>query len=413
MRRITNLTKRALISGMTLGVVGMLAQGMFSAQPAQAQTVTPPCSGEGLVNPVYIAGSSAVATVITAISPAFANAAAPITLVYSKAAGSCDGVTSIVSGTKVNATATYFKAGATTPTTCQLSQETITLGLSDVYATSCPDVTPALLAGVGDFEGPVQSMNFVVPAAATQNTISAEAAYLLVGFGADSETDWTNPSLYAFRNFQSGTQTMLANAIKVPVNKWPAAADKKGSGGVVTAISTPTGAVDQTIGILASNEADNNRMTIKRLAYQHYGQTCAYYPDSTYAALDKLNVRNGHYAVWGPLHMLTKVNAQGVPTNTTVKNLLDVLTGKTEVTGVNVVDLEIAANTTPQCAMNVKRTAEMGPISSYVPEKSCACYFDSKRGLTGTKCTACTTANAATVCKGATPVCNYGYCEAQ
>ena len=77
---------------------------------------------------------------------------------------------------------------------------------------------------------------------------------------------------------------MIAKAINVPTSKWPAAADKGGSGAVVTALSAATTAADQTIGILASNEADNNRDKIKRLAFQGYNQECPFYPDSTYSS---------------------------------------------------------------------------------------------------------------------------------
>ena len=150
--------------------------------------------------------------------------------------------------------------------------------MSDVFPTSCPDIDSTLLTGVGDFAGPVQSMNFVVAIAATHTTISAEAAYLTFGLGAAGKTDWDNPDLYAIRNFQSGTETMLAQAINVPTNKWKGV-DKGGSGGVITAVSGATNP-DKTIGILASTEADvaANRLTIKRLAFQPYGETCAAVP---------------------------------------------------------------------------------------------------------------------------------------
>lgn len=406
MKRLIDPTKRVLISCTTLTVVGVLAHGLFSNQ-ASAQDV-PTCASLDLPNPVYLAGSSAVQTVIAALGPKFAAAATPTTLVYTKA-GSCDGVNSIVANLSLTSTANYWDA-AGTKGTCTLSGEKASVGLSDVFATSCPEVTAASLTGIGDFQGPVQSMNFAVPIAATQNAISAEAAYLLVGFGAQSATDWSNPALYAFRNFQSGTQTMIASAINVPTSKWPATADKGGSSGVVTALASPTGSADATIGILASNEADDNRDKIKRLAYRHYGQECAYYPDSTYSSKDKLNVREGHYAVWGPLHMLAKVNASNVPTNAAAKAFLDIMLGNTVVEGVDPVDLEITANTVPQCAMRVKRAAEMGPITAYAPAASCGCFFDSKRG-DASQCKACTEANAATVCTGAATKCNHGFCE--
>ena len=412
MKRLINPTKRVLISCSTLAVVGVLAHGTFSNKAAaEDPPVVPTCASLNLANPVYLTGSSAVSTVVAQLGPKLAAATTPTSLVYIKG-GSCDGVNSVVGNFTLTGTATYWTAGGLAAgASCTLSAQKATVGLSDVFPTSCPEVTTASLAGVGDFAGPVQAMNFVVPIAATQNAISAEAGYLLVGFGAQSETDWSNPALYAFRNFQSGTETMLAKAINVPTSKWPTAADKGGSGGVVTAIASPTGAADATIGILASNEADNNRDKIKRLAFKGYGQECAFYPDSTYSSKDKLNVREGHYAVWGPLHMLTKVDANNVPTSAVAKGFLDVLSGAAVVDGVDPVDLEIAANTVPQCAMKVKRTSEVGPISSYAPSGACGCFFDKKVGGDASACVACTAENAATKCVGSTKVCSHGYCE--
>ncbi len=431
MRTLGNFTKKALISCATVATVGILAQGMFGSRSAEAQaaggtggaggsaaggsggdsSATPSCSSLNLNNPVFIAGSTAVQTVLDAMGPKLATAATPITIAYASA-GSCDGVNSIVSGLKSSATATYYDATGAKQT-CALSNQAIDVGMADVFPTSCPGIDSTLLAGVGDFAGPVQSMNFAVPAAATENSISAAAAFLTIGVGATANTDWNNPALFAFRNFQSGTETMIAMSINVSTDKWPAAADKGSAGNVVSALNTPTGAADQTIGILASNQTDSNRSTIKRLAYQGYKQTCAYYPDSSYASKDKANVRNGTYEIWGPLHMLAKVDASGVPTDAKAKQLLDILTGATTVTGVDVTTLEITANTTPQCAMHVKRTSELGTPVAYTPDASCSCYFDSLRGEADAQaaCTACTTANAATVCPAGKTACNFGFCE--
>ncbi|WP_224245045.1 hypothetical protein [Hyalangium gracile] len=61
----------------------------------------------------------------------------------------------------------------------------------------------------------------------------------------------------------------------------------------------------------------------------------------------------------------------------------------------------------PKCAMKVKRTPEMGPLSAYSTESACGCFLDK-------------VANGATSCKtcggpgdfpASAPACNYGYCE--
>jgi len=389
--------------------VAFAAFGVVHVQEAAAQDAPPTCAS--LPDPIYVSGSSAIRPLLQTIGAKLAAGATPSTIVY-VSTGSCDGVNTITSDLKVTAGAKYALATSGTLADCTLPAggQAIDIGMSDVFPTSCPDITTASLNGIGDFAGPVQAMNFVVPIAATHTTISAEAAYLTFGLGEEGKTDWDTPSLYAIRNFQSGTETMLAKAIKVPTNKW-LGVDKGGSGAVVTAISTST-SPNKSIGILASTEADiaANRLTIKRLAFQPYGEKCALYPDSSYSSLDKFNVRNGLYEVWGPVHMLAKVNGSNTPTNPKAKQLLDILLGTVEVDGVDPVQAEIDNNTVPQCAMNVQRTTELGAPKAFVPENGCGCYFESKTGGASKACEdrECKTDDD---CSGSTPACNRGYCE--
>ena len=49
---------------------------------------------------------------------------------------------------------------------------------------------------------------------------------------------------------------------------------------------------------------------MKQLAYQHYGQHCGYKPDVS--GFDKRNTREGRYAIWGPLHLLSQVDSSGL-----------------------------------------------------------------------------------------------------
>lgn len=396
---------RKLLRLTVVSCAAFAALGLVHERQAAAQTA-PTCAS--LPDPIYVSGSSAIRPLLTTVGSKLAAAATPSTIVYISA-GSCDGVNTIVTGLKVTAGAKYALPNNTLAD-CTLPAEgqAIDIGMSDVFPTTCPDITKDLLAGIGDFAGPVQSMNFVVPKAATQTTISAEAAYLTFGLGAAGKTDWDNPDLYAIRNFQSGTESMLAAAINVPTNKFKGV-DKGGSGGVVTAISNATNP-DKTIGLLASTEADvpANRLTVKRLAFQPFGETCALYPDSSFSSLDKFNVRNGLYQVWGPVHMLAKVNGSNVPTNAKAKQLLDILLGNVEVDGVDPVQAAIDNNTVPQCAMNVQRTEELGKPKAYSPEGACDCYFESKTGGASDSCKACT---KDADCTSAAPSCNRGYCE--
>ena len=57
----------------------------------------------------------------------------------------------------------------------------------------------------------------------------------------------------------------------------------------------------RTLGISSSEIVDTNRDVMKTLAYKHYEQPVAFYPDSDAASLDRRNVRDGHYFPWMPL----------------------------------------------------------------------------------------------------------------
>jgi hypothetical protein len=360
--------------------------------------------------PTYITGSSAAKPFVAALGKALSGT---VTLVY-KGQGSCNGPDAIINGTKMTGTASYWDA-AGTETSCTLDTagQVADIGASDVFATSCDFLgITSLPATVGDFFGPNQVMNFVVPTASSQKSISAEAAYLTFGLGAAGEAaPWTDEAFLFIRNQTSGTQQMLSRAIKVPANKWKGV-DSGGSGAVLTKVTSST-SPEKTLGILASDVADANRDKMNILAFKAFGQTCGYLPDSTATSFDKANVRDGHYPVWGPLHFFAKIDATSKkPTLEEAKNFIGYFDGSVATpTGVNLMDLEITSHTIPQCAMHVKRSSELGALASFQPDVPCGCYFEKK--ATGTAPTSCTTCTDDGGCTGALKHCRFGYCEAK
>jgi hypothetical protein len=220
----------------------------------------------------------------------------------------------------------------------------------------------------------------------------------------------------SIRNSGSGTQQMVATAIGLAASKWKGQ-DRGGSGGVVTAVAGAT-TPNAALGIVVTGNADPvshgvANATLKILAYQHTDQKCGYLPDSSSTTFDKLNVRQGRYAIWGPLHLVATVNGQGVPTNANVATVMNMFTrtGITSTQTQTMVDAEIAAHAVPQCAMQVSRTGEIGAEASYQPDVPCGCYFESKVGTASASCTTCTTDTNCTV--GNLTHCRYGYCEAK
>ncbi len=372
---------------------------MLTAHAAHAADCT------SLPNPIFVTGSSAVQPFLAGIGTVLAAGSTPVTIVY-KNQGSCTGGDAIVNGTKMTGTAIYWTASSSVSgETCDLptAGQVADVGASDVFWTSCAGAS-ALPSDVGDFFGPVEVMTFVVPKASSHTSISAEAAYLTFGLGQAGKTPWDDESQMFVRNAQSGTQSEIGTAIKVPPSKIKGI-DANGSSGVLASVSGATN-VDKAIGILSTGETDGARDKIKELAYQHYGQSCGFWPDSSATSFDKMNVRDGHYPIWGPLHLFSKVDSSGKPTNADAALLIDYVSGAKDLPGANLIDVTIDAHLIPQCAMQVTRTSEIGALMSYQPPTPCGCYFDKKTTGT-TSCQACTKDSDCS-----TNHCRNGYCEA-
>jgi ABC-type phosphate transport system substrate-binding protein len=377
------------------------------------------CSSLGFKHPVYVTGSSAAKGLLSAVAKSLAGATEPVNIVY-VSAGSCAGVTAVL-GAQTPLTAlstdanppTYWDAGGN-ELKCDLSTPVqVHVGISDVFAETCIDL-PNGYGAVTDNLGPVQAMTFVVPNSSPEKSISAEAAYMIFGFGKDSGvTPWTDEASLFVRSSTSGTLQMLASAIGVPGTKWKGVAEAN-SGAVVSAINAANGAggtaAAKAIGILSADLADANRLTMRELAYKHYGQNCGWLPDSSAVKFDKANVRNGHYAIWGPIHLLrrTDVDAANQPY---VKLAIDYVTGAQDPPGVDLIAFEAAARVIPQCAMRVQRKAEMGPLSPFTPVKPCGCYYEYSANAGTSSCKPCSTpadCDSGTTC---TKFSGVGYCE--
>ncbi len=109
------------------------------------------------------------------------------------------------------------------------------------------------------------------------------------------------------------------------------------------------------------------------LAYQHTGQSCGYWPDSTIDAFDKANVRSGQYWLWSPVHFFAAVNASSQITDPATANLIGLFTGATTPpAGVDVFGAEVAAFTVPACAMQAWRDGDLAAPYSYAPAGSCS-----------------------------------------
>jgi ABC-type phosphate transport system substrate-binding protein len=362
-----------------------------------------------LPNPVYATGSSAFEAILGQLAKTLAGGGTAITIVY-QPQGSCAGVDAVLNGTPIDTSSVAANYWDTTGNqlTCEITTPgvVVDLGISDVFPTTCFSLPNGLPSNVGDFTGPVQPMVFVVPKLSSQKSISAEAAYFVYGFGADSGVSpWNDQSFLFTRDDTSGTEQMIAAAIGVPPAKWKGIA--AATTGEMTVDVSGSAKPESTLGIIVADAADANRDTINELAYQHYDQDCGYWADSDPLSFDKKNVRDGHYAIWGPLHILSKLDAQGYPLNVAAKHVVGYITGTEDPPGgLDIIQLEAQSHVVPQCAMHVKRTEELGPLASTEPAKPCGCYYEKLTG--GTSCQACTNVSE---CPSTSTSCSFNFCE--
>jgi hypothetical protein len=411
----------------------MLAFAALLAPAAARAQALPDCATLP-APPIYISGSTALEPMIKALGKQLANspdAATKYSLVY-LGDGSCEGVHKFVAfGTPAMTTvlskatplnyidATFDPTKA--PPQCQLMNDTpADLGISDVFATVCTG--SALPAGVADINGPAQAMLFVTHPNSTQTAISAEQAYLALGLGAAGQaTPWVDPMYFFIRPDSSGTKNLLAAAIHVPVAKWlgiskdPITGKGFKSQDVLSNVAAQGANADKTLGILGADFYDGGtvRQQVKALAFRAYKQKKAYWADSSPTSFDKKNVRDGHYVPFGYAHFIGATDASGNLSNAKAKLVVDILTGKQSITGVDTIQvLAQTAHLIPQCAMKVTRSADGGDLSLYTPAEPCGCYFDSlvsaTPGSTPAGCTACTDDTACGSGK-----CRHNFCEAK
>jgi hypothetical protein len=404
----------------------LLAAALLSLAAPRAAAAAPAC--DTLPQPIlYVAGPDSLINVLAGIGGAlYGQTTGNVTVVY-KGYPACLGIDNLVNSNKTTAdptaptdhSATYWTDPAT-KVTCDLPIDTAAtpgevvpdVAISDVFASTCKSY-PNGLSGVGDYQGPVMSYAFVVPeqTAATSKSISAEAAYLVWGFGATAPyvvEPWSNAALLLHRDKNSGTENLFARVLGLDVTKVKGkyfSATGLIRDAVINAAATDA---DHILAMLNANIIDEHRDTIRALAYQHREQSCGYFPDSNLAAHDKRNVRDGHYPLWAPLHLYARADGNGEPTSAAAKRFIHLILGTEQLDGVDPIQLETTSGShlVPQCAMRVQRTEDGGALASFAPQSPCGCYFESLTGTTS--CQACTTSDT---CPSDAPRCSYNYCE--
>jgi hypothetical protein len=392
----------------------------MSAPAALAQT-KPQCSSLNLPHPIYGAGGSAITADLKGVAAALSKLSNPVTLLFSDPSA-CTGFNGFLAN-KVTGDFKYWSvdsAGKVVESQCSpdaVTGQQVAFAHMGNTADFCPNTT--LPADVGDFTGPIQTVNVITGAGSNEQSISAEALYFIYGFGADGKVQpWANPAHTVQRTASSFVQLFLAAAIDVPPAAFKGGVSQTTNQTVADQVVSLSAAGNgqDAIGFVSGSTADNTQ-GIKTLAFQAKGQSCGFWPDSTSTSRDKANVRNGQYYLWTPGHFFARVDSKKKIIDQDVANLIGWFNGTVDPPeGLDVVARTIAAGDIPQCAMQVTREGTAGAISSWAPPAPCTHYFEKQ----ATGATAGSVCSADGDCKDkAEPKCRFfpsnaasGYCEA-
>ncbi len=286
----------------------------------------------------------------------------------------------------------------------------VDVGESEIYPETCgAGVDPSVVA---QSLGPILPILFIVPKLSDQMSISAAAARQVFA-GGGGYPPWEDPKFMFIRGQGTATLRIVAKQLGLmPEQFWGFDAGSASVMAQTVGGYTFYGDAEKVIGIIGSDFYDFKRNLLKALAFQADGQTCAYLPDSSLNSMDKINVRDGHYPMWGRIHFFTaRKNGMASPDYAaTFTTLLSTINPDNDL-----LHALIKGGFVPPCAMLVRRDTEigLGPLTADdPPASSCSCAFDVAVGATNrtAECHTCTTSSDCAPYTGR-PACNNGYCE--
>ena len=406
-----NMCDDAALAGALTTNIAPVDLGSIPPPVNPQPTPTVDCSAVS-PNIIYITGSTNLPPLIKAVQPLLSAGTPPYTAVFAPQT-SCKGAAAIldpdtskhVIKNVANNNAFYYDSSGTQQF-CLLDTNgnTVDIGESDVYPASC---AYSVVSNTADYLGPIQAITMVVPSASTQTVISAEATHLVFGAGGDigRATPWSDPHYYFTRSSGTGTTQLVARAATVdPLMVW--GIDRLSAQNLVASMEAIDPSVaESVIGLLSSDFADRGRANLRELAFQQHGQTYGYLPDSNVDGFDKANVRDGHYPIWGAIHLLA-ATSNGVPSQAASALITQFTVPKLDPALVSAI---IESGFVPSCAMKVNHTSELGALVAFKPAFGCGCFYDEKVNNK----TSCTPCGGPGDCPSTAPACNYGYCEAQ
>jgi ABC-type phosphate transport system substrate-binding protein len=422
----------------TLGIVGAVVGAAMLAgpDPVFAQGGIPNCAD--LENPVYMTGTTAVRPVVYLLGARLKNV--HLTLLWNDTNDGCGSVGAFLSTAVDTSTIpvySYYQesgdaTGKVIPFQCNAVRgKKADLVINDVAYSSC--VGNPTLSGTtaAEFPGPVQGVVPIVPSSFfTYNDVMAEELQAIYFCGSTANILGLNPILN-FTGTTSGLKELFARTIGFPASTamgftWVSPVDISSADAMVQNVSTGT----TTLGYTSTEFYDQYRDRVNALKVRGVGQKLAYWPDSDKTSTDKLNIREGRYTLQGTLRLVTNVTG-GVPTNPTVKNIIDWFQQNPVDPSLqlpfDITEIYAKGGVVPRCAMKVTNDEDKAVFKHFKPAQPCHCAFQllatGKPSIAG--CVQCTGGSAGAVDGGvadggvtssagtcaANQICSHGYCE--
>jgi hypothetical protein len=318
---------------------------------------------EELPNVLFVPGTTDIKPYLVRVAPRLATAAGDdqMTIVY-QAMGSCTALDYVLTPATMTGTASYWDGeldaqGGAIEKSCTIAPGTrAQLALSDVAIRTCTGADPP--RGVTELASLAQGFGLVVPEGSSNKAITATEGYFLFKFGGEAGKQvppWDNPALVVIRTPAASTQLLVGLAVGVLGTMWSAnlTNTNTGSSDVIAKVAAEatTGNRDRTIGILSLQRYDGARDKLDMLAFESFGQCRgAFYPDSTATSLDKRNLRDGHYSIWGYL-WAAGAGAGGALGDPRAARFAAFMAGTTPINGADPIVDAARAGAVPDCAM--------------------------------------------------------------
>lgn len=345
---------------------------------------------------LFGAGGSAVTPTLTAIATQLASLPEDerVNIFYADGKAACGGLAYWLGTDTTVATYKYWDENGV-QATCTDSPDLATFAHMGNTPALCPG-QPVLPEGTARIVAPVMTLDFITHYQSDERSISQEALYHILGFGA-GEYDiepWNTPNAIFGRTLSSFVAQFASGAIGVPASsfKIPNGPNNDGQVGdgsvpinvfaqnsqVVSAVANwPTPA--EALGFVSGSNATAGyeAQQTRTLAYQHTGQSCAYLPDSEEGKPDRVNVRSGQYYVWTPAWFYTEVDENGEPVDELTRDLIGWIDGSVEHPSIPVPEIVVTAGDIPLCAMQaIRPDGDFSEIQSFAPENPCNGWYE-------------------------------------